>query len=794
MKLLSSVEKVYQKKERLIILGLTGQTGAGCSTVAKILKTNSFSKLHLRKPPEYKFANADERKYDVIYKYMAEPTRWIPFVTIEVSSIILAFVLQSAPTKLIHYLQEIVETKEYRSIEIGDLSKVIDTINGMEYMFAETAKLPLTTIDESLLQNPDRIAEYYDYYINKLNEYKSRFKIALDNFSCYEITESKLAGKKLANYHLYTFLMQNWGNNIRCSGEPYSDTFDADKFYTLPNAINNLIKIIIKHDENLQRYQTRICIDAIRNPFEARYFHDRYRSFYLLSINTETEARKERLKNLNNEEFSNLDKIEYPSSMPKPEAIFYHQNIQSCLEIADIHIYNQNVSENKYYDLTTQLLKYLALMIHPGLVTPTSIERCMQLAYNAKYNSGCLSRQVGAVVTRADYSIQSVGWNDVPKGQISCNLRDVSSYNQNRDQGTYSEYEICDNAFCSALEQLDLLIQKEDTKGRKHPYCFKDIYNGITGKSNQVYTRALHAEENAFLQISKYGGTHVKEGILFTTASPCELCAKKAYQLGIKHIYYIDPYPGISKTHILNFGKDSNPEMHLFFGAIGEAYLSLYTPRIATKDELSLITGIDCKDAVSQKSNKPLVKTSDMDYTFHETIFSFDGNREKITCTRNAGLKARTSGIKEIQRTMVWTGGSYDGTKLANANFPWEIEDIQEGERAYSYKIKFGRELNIGEEVNYSIVTNVKDEQHVMQRYVSQIVRYRTEELRIILKCPKNLITNVRYVEYADIEMKEIFSETIATKHEDSDETEIYTLERTRPNLFYTYSIEWDWV
>lgn len=36
----------------------------------------------------------------------------------------------------------------------------------------------------------------------------------------------------------------------------------------------------------------------------------------------------------------------------------------------------------------------------------------MQLAFNVKYNSGCLSRQVGAVVTGNDFSVRSVGWND----------------------------------------------------------------------------------------------------------------------------------------------------------------------------------------------------------------------------------------------------------------------------------------------------------------------------------------------------------------------------------------------
>ena len=107
--------------------------------------------------------------------------------------------------------------------------------------------------------------------------------------------------------------------------------------------------------------------------------------------------------------------------------------------------------------------------------------------------------------------------------------------------------------------------------------------NGNKDK-NQVHTRSLHAEENAFLQIAKYGGASIQGGKLFTTASPCELCAKKAYQLGIKEIYYIDPYPGLSTRHILSFGKSDNPKMILFKGAIGNAYISMYSSRIPYKD------------------------------------------------------------------------------------------------------------------------------------------------------------------------------------------------------------------
>lgn len=62
------------------------------------------------------------------------------------------------------------------------------------------------------------------------------------------------------------------------------------------------------------------------------------------------------------------------------------------------------------------------------------------------------------------------------------------------------------------------------------------------------------------------------------------------------YCFNIDPYPGISKKHVLTFGKTGNPQMILFQGAIGNAYISLYAPRMQYKDEIILATGVEPKE------------------------------------------------------------------------------------------------------------------------------------------------------------------------------------------------------
>lgn len=267
------------------------------------------------------------------------------------------------------------------------------------------------------------------------------------------------------------------------------------------------------------------------------------------------------------------------------------QDIQACLQRADLYINNKNSIDEvaKFTTLSNQLIKFITLMKYPGIINPTPIERCMQIAYTAKLNSGCLSRQVGATITDSNFSIKAIGWNDVPEGQISCNLRNRFDLINGNDNKAFTHFEKNNKDFINSIKSGNKkyipLVQKT---GRNMSFCFKSEYNEIKGDKNQVHTRALHAEENAFLQLSKYGGNGIQNGFLFTTASPCELCAKKAYQLGVKRIYYIDPYPGISATHILQ-GGNNDPELVLFTGAIGRAFHKLYSPLIPYKDELSAL-------------------------------------------------------------------------------------------------------------------------------------------------------------------------------------------------------------
>ena len=792
------ITNMYKNKEKLLILGLTGRTGAGCSTVASIL-SKPIDELSLEYEARPENVTADKYKYEIIINYMRKD-RWYPFTVMEGSCAILSFVFEELKNSesFITFLQNLQNDEGSRKIIIDNFNQLKCDIEGISYIFKEASKYNSVELENYLSSpkdNKEKILDYYNYYISRLPKVRTQIKTLLQKHRCSIKATQKLIDGPESNYDLYTYLFQTFGNNIRRSSKATDFSEDKNHYDALAKRIDLWIDMIRNYDESTGRQCTRICIDAIRNPYESQYLKDKHRSYYLLSISTNETNRTKQLSRLNDDERINIDKAEYSTSI-SPLEKFYRQDINACFEVADIHIFNEE--DPKRFQFTTlQLLKYICLMIHPGLVSPTRLERCMQLAYNTKFNSGCISRQVGAVITDSHYSIKAVGWNDIPEGQMSCNVRNIDNCQKGTRKNCFSQFEKTDNDFQNAIQTLATSINKNKLEGRNYSYCFKDVYNCVTGKSNQVHTRALHAEENAFLQLSKYGGQGIESGILFSTASPCELCSKKAYQLGIKQIYYIDPYPGISEAHILSFGKSkSNPVMKKYYGTIGEAYISLYKPILSYKDELQLISGVDVKQCLTTKTVASEMQPLDVQYLSNEITCQFI-SRYEIEATRHVAFEMKADKtINKLLRHFTWTGSTYSHTEKISGNLPFTVNNLPDTHPPYRYEIAFDNPLKQGDTVEYSLKTYCTDESQIMHPYVSYYVRNPTNKLiiKIILPPKCEFFKNPVPKRYADRKMSLQYNEPNPNfeNHSDVDNWVLtYTIDH--PVLFYWYGIEWEW-
>jgi dCMP deaminase len=118
----------------------------------------------------------------------------------------------------------------------------------------------------------------------------------------------------------------------------------------------------------------------------------------------------------------------------------------------------------------------------------------MEIAKMVALRSTCLRRKTGAVIVR-DKRILATGYNGAPSGVRHC-----------------------DEVGC-LREELGI------PSGERHELC-----------------RGLHAEQNAILQAALHG-VSLKDSEIFTTHEPCILCSKMLINVGIKKIYYLEPYP-----------------------------------------------------------------------------------------------------------------------------------------------------------------------------------------------------------------------------------------------------------
>jgi deoxycytidylate deaminase len=624
----TKLDELYSLRENFTIIGLTGRTGSGCSDSADIL-SKPFVEFDDLPIPNKRPESIQERKYEIVYNF--NKANWKIYKKIEYKNILLLLIINSLnKSDFDNYLK-----KYFRKSKKDDINntKIELLHNDLKLLFEQFSEViikikKIVNIEENKDTNQLRnLGEIF--WSSEFRDFADKVNQTLKKYGVIE----------------RIYLLHHTAANYRKHGQYFNEEKETDykNIYFIAKVINRIIKATkLKYDG-----ECHIVIDSLRNSSEINFFKERYSGFYLIAVKSEN--RKSTLLNEYNnnheivDEILSFDEIEYKCN-DFIKGHFFAPDVQNCIQKADYHIIdNKNLTGVRdFISLEQQLLKLQALIQQPGLITPGTEERCMQLAFNAKLSSGCISRQVGAVITDQEFSVKAIGWNDVPRGTLPCALRNVKELKEENPFG-FSEFEkgnglidIGKGASSSGSidpsevdkESKDFkefvlknynesTLKESDLGGINCAYCFKTAYNKFKGDSNQVHTRSLHAEENAMLQIAKYGGQALKNGILFTTASPCELCSKKAYQLGITKIFYIDPYPGISKSHILKQGlsvgsreENSDPELCMFSGAIGRGYIKLYEPFMAQKDEITILTDlkVETPDNVQTKQLKEFIK------------------------------------------------------------------------------------------------------------------------------------------------------------------------------------------
>jgi dCMP deaminase len=466
-------------------------------------------------------------------------TSWQPFIPIKVSTVIFIAVLLAS-------------LKSKKNIDVVNLLKQLSKEHTKELKHLAnlwTKKKPEVKSFESIITGYEKADKLYD-----------KFKLV------YTKKQGKL-----------TEIMQNYGDELRSFGEIFHDPKKESvphprNLFKLPEALRRLIKAY-REIKNADHF----VIDAFRNPLEIEYFKWRYSEFYLLAVLRNQKQRHASLDLLKVDK-DKIDKRESNRANGHSNNIgkWIGQDLNECISKGDLFIENIFDENKEYPYLKYNLTKIVCLANNPGCIPPTQDERAMQMAMTARQMSGCISRRVGAVIVNEEGYLTGFGWNDPPRGQPACSLRTARELIEDPSRDVFSTYEQSPK-FKNHVKNnciLDL------------PFCFrselKSIDNGQNSEKKE-FTRALHAEENALFQATRNSRQDLRGCMLYTTDQPCNLCAKKAYQLGINRIVYIQEYPGIANEQTIEAGNRII-KVERFQGVIGSAFFKLFTNLMPEKD------------------------------------------------------------------------------------------------------------------------------------------------------------------------------------------------------------------
>lgn len=245
-----------------------------------------------------------------------------------------------------------------------------------------------------------------------------------------------------------------------------------------------LADMVIKHLD----MTTNCIIDSIRNPGEVIAFR-KIDKFVLLNIISSPEIRFERIKKRNRpgdpktfEEFQEMEKKELKDKEN------FKQQLLECEKLSDYKIENNSSLKQLYKKIDNILNKTLFVDDRPSWD-----EYFMNIAKVIATRSNCMKRRVAAIIVK-DRRIISTGYNGTPRGTKNCNEGGCPRCNSFSASGKNLE-----DCLCS------------------------------------------HAEENAIVQAA-YHGVSIKDATLYTTFSPCIMCAKMIINSGIRELIYYKEY------------------------------------------------------------------------------------------------------------------------------------------------------------------------------------------------------------------------------------------------------------
>ena len=169
----------------LIVIGLTGRTGSGCSTFADLMSNDNFEDCEFPEPNNTPDADNNERKYRIAYNFLSE--NWGSFFVINYCKIL----------SLIAYKEQLQEIEGLIETTLIEFNGKFNISNNLE---KETQALEKLRDETSFIGVPEDEVDLYNFFISEdFSNFHNAFQDAL----------------KIENDLNRILILHNFCNNLR---------------------------------------------------------------------------------------------------------------------------------------------------------------------------------------------------------------------------------------------------------------------------------------------------------------------------------------------------------------------------------------------------------------------------------------------------------------------------------------------------------------------------------------------------------------------------------------------------
>lgn len=422
-------------------------------------------------------------------------------------------------------------------------------------MQSESAPEPLATallvevLSHKLtpLENPDLVIALVGAMGTELEQASTILKALLRNYryDCDEIHISHLFEldpsylndrSKVGAFKYYTAAIRK-GNEIR------EELRTKDALAQLAIREVSIRRAKRKGDFNGRR---AFIIHSLKLPEEIEAFRAVYNElFYCIAIHSHEDVRLQRMIGKCNESYGHGDALRARGeaqlliSKDEHEDVDFGQNVRDAFVKADYYIRSDEST-----DLNHELERFVQLVFDEPFVSPTRAEVAMSHAYTAGLRSADLSRQVGAAIIDRDGRILTTGCNEVPRsggGQYwTGDLDDARDFQRREDINERKKRE----SILEMAAKIDHFLRL-DLQGNPAGFYNKELRRVLKGTrvdSLLEFSRAVHAEMAA-MNSAAMDNISIRDTDLYCTTFPCHMCARQIINVGIRNVFYIEPYP-----------------------------------------------------------------------------------------------------------------------------------------------------------------------------------------------------------------------------------------------------------